>query len=157
MTFLLQTLPMLDNRQPRHTIRAQGRALLGERAQFQPSSTSSQTQATEGQSAQSSPANAQTTVTERQYGRLLDYLSHSAAGSDRTILDHASLGAVVSSSTAAQLLEAWFNAGSKKSGLGPGSNSNISDSSGADADIEGLSAAGHGYFDILIAEAQDGL
>ena len=49
-----------------------------------------------------------------EYHRLLDYLGSSHATTDRTILDHATTDAIVSSSTAAQLLESWFNAGSNK-------------------------------------------
>ncbi len=107
---------MPDNPRPRHTLRAQGRAQLGERATFQPlrnagGKRQSESSADRNSSAASPPREG---ATEKQYSRLLDYLSQSAAGTDRTILDHASTDAVVSSSSAAQLLEAWFNAGSNK-------------------------------------------
>ena len=75
---------MLNQRYPRHVLKAQGRAQLGERAK-------------------SEPLNEQ-----KKYARLLDFLSQSAAGSDRLILDRATTDGVVSSSSAAQLLETWF-------------------------------------------------
>jgi hypothetical protein len=134
---------MPQNRQPRHTIRAQGRAQLGERADFRPLNNTFE-QPLSGQNSQASAAvsTAMTGSTERQYSRLLDYLSQSAAGTDRTILDHASTDAVVSSSSAAQLLEAWFNAGSNKKSLaasaGLSSGAGIASGGGeADGDNDG--------------------
>jgi hypothetical protein len=75
---------MLNRRYPRHVLKAQGRAQLGERPVSEPSKKE-----------------------QNKYDRLLDFLSQSAAGSDRLILDRATDG-VVSSSSAAQLLETWF-------------------------------------------------
>jgi hypothetical protein len=145
---------MQDNRQRRHIIRAQGRAQLGERSNFQPLNNGGAVKPS-SQSAGAAPS-PQTTSTERQNSRLLDYLSQSAAGTDRTILDHASTDAVVSSSSAAQLLEAWFNAGTKKNGSGSGSvsgsgagaNSIASGGSDEDGDdIDGLdSTNSEGYW-----------
>ncbi|MBU6453890.1 MAG: hypothetical protein KGS72_19075 [Cyanobacteria bacterium REEB67] len=103
---------MLEKRQPRHILRAQGRAQLGERVKSEPLKD------------------------KLKYTRLLDYLSQSAAGSNRTILDHATTDAVVSSSSAAQLLEAWFARGS-----------NATDIAAEGEDIDGLAATdSEGYW-----------
>jgi len=84
----LQTL-MLENNQPRHTVRAQGKARLFTH--------------TEG---------------GRVYdGRLLNYLSQNAAQQERSLLDHTSVASVGSSSTAAQMLENWLNAGASSAQL----------------------------------------
>ncbi|MBS1996522.1 MAG: RHS repeat protein [Cyanobacteria bacterium SZAS LIN-2] len=91
---------MLDKRQPRHTIRAQGRSRLKQRGDSEPSKNNG------------APAPFPTS-SAKEYSRLLDYLSNTPAGADRTILDHATTDAIVSSSSAAQMLESWFNAGSK--------------------------------------------
>jgi len=74
---------MLENNQPRHTVRAQGKARLF-------------TQAESGR---------------LKDGKLLNYLSQHASQQERSLLDHTSMASVGSSSSAAQLLEAWLNSG----------------------------------------------
>ncbi len=78
---------MLENNQPRHTVRAQGKARSFTH--------------TEG---------------GRVYdGRLLNYLSQNAAQQERSLLDETSVASVGSSSSAAQMLENWLNAGASSS------------------------------------------
>jgi len=129
---------MLENRQPRHKLRAQGRAQVSERDKSQ----SLKSDAT-GLASGAALVPSDNSSSAGKYSRLLDYLSQSAAGTDRTILDHASPHAVVSSSSAAQLLEAWFNKNSK------------ADSESGDTDNEGSSEGywpGGGSYDSFADE-----
>ena len=98
---------MLENNHPRHTVRAQGKARFASAAdgsatyyQHDPFS------AKQGDPEQDSFANQ-----NKKYSQLLNYLSKNASQGERQLLDHSSMAAVGSSSTGAQMLEAWLNSG----------------------------------------------
>ena len=102
---------MLENNHPRHTVRAQGKARFAtttDGSMFYRPLEQGQGQSQD----QSSAANQDLFANENQkYGRLLNYLSKNASQGERQLLDHSSLAAVGSSSTGAQMLEAWLNSG----------------------------------------------
>ncbi len=96
---------MLENNHPRHTVRAQGKARFA-------SPVDGGTMFYRPIERQGSGANKDLFAGENQkYGRLLNYLSKNASQGERQLLDHSSLAAVGSSSTGAQMLEAWLNSG----------------------------------------------
>ncbi|MBP9810961.1 hypothetical protein KBF38_21845 [bacterium] len=104
---------MLENNHPRHTVRAQGKARFAsptDAAMFYRPLEQRQSQVQS--QVQGSAANQDLFASENQkYGRLLNYLSQNASQGERQLLDHSSLAAVGSSSTGAQMLEAWLNSG----------------------------------------------
>ncbi|CAN5368274.1 hypothetical protein BH11CYA1_BH11CYA1_30340 [soil metagenome] len=92
---------MLENNHPRHTVRAQGKARFAsaaDAAAIYPQG--------DRESGQDSFA-----TQNKKYGQLLNYLSKNASSGERQLLDHSSMAAVGSSSTGAQMLEAWLNSG----------------------------------------------
>lgn len=100
---------MLENNHPRHTVRAQGKARFAS-----PSDASTIYRPLElGQSQIPGAVSSQNSFARenQEYGRLLNYLSKNASQGERQLLDHSSLAAVGSSSTGAQMLEAWLNSG----------------------------------------------
>jgi hypothetical protein len=95
---------MLENNHPRHTVRAQGKARFAS-----PTDAAMLYRPLEQQA---SIANQDLFANESQkYGRLLNYLSKNASQGERQLLDHSSVAALGSSSTGAQMLEAWLNSG----------------------------------------------
>lgn len=94
---------MLENNHPRHTVRAQGKARFALPADSGSMFTPGKENTVDKQDLFASQ--------NQKYGRLLNYLSKNASQSDRQLLDQASMAAVGSSSTGAQMLEAWLNSG----------------------------------------------
>lgn len=120
---------MLENNHPRHTVRAQGKARLVTHAEEGRLETSASTDGSASQSQSGGSANSQASQTShgsqpspvspaslasRQYGRLLNYLSANASQGEKSLLDQGSMASVGSSSTGAQMLEAWLNSGGQE-------------------------------------------
>ena len=96
---------MLENNHPRHTVRAQGNARFA-------STTSSGSMFYRPLEQNPAVAKDDLFASENlKYGRLLNYLSKTASQGERQLLDQGSMAAVGSSSTGAQMLEAWLNSG----------------------------------------------
>ncbi|MFA7336525.1 MAG: hypothetical protein WC028_07040 [Candidatus Obscuribacterales bacterium] len=102
---------MLENNHPRHTVRAQGKARFAsptDASMFYRPLEQGQSQ----NQGQNQASNQDLFARESQkYGRLLNYLSKNASQGERQLLDHSSVAALGSSSTGAQMLEAWLNSG----------------------------------------------
>lgn len=94
---------MLENNHPRHTVRAQGKARFASPSDSGSMITPGNEHAAGKQDLFASQ--------NQKYGRLLNYLSKNASQGERQLLDHSSMAAVGSSSTGAQMLEAWLNSG----------------------------------------------